>query len=123
MKEALKNKRVYIGAAILSVIGLGVPALLIGLSYIQSIDFSAAVYPYVLGIFAVGYFFVGFIWGDAKSAKYRKDQKNWDGELPEEEKTILWNRRLPWFFSAAVVLIAFIVVDICYAFMGHFPFV
>ncbi len=122
MKEALKNKRIYIGAAILSVIGLGIPALFIGLSYVPSLDIGAAFYPYLLGIFAVGYFFIGYLWGDIKSAKYRKDQKNWDGELPEEEKTLLWSRRLPWFFAAAVVLIAFIVIEICYPFMGHYPF-
>ncbi len=124
MKDSLKDWRVYVEAIVLTVIGLGVPFLVLGISLIPSFNFSPFEgYPYLEAIFMAVYFLIGFLWGDIKSASWRKKNKKYDGELPQEVKTTCWQRRWPFFLAAAALLIAFIVIDIYYGVTHHFPFI
>ena len=86
MKNALKNKRVYLFAAILSVVGIGVPFLVLVIT-LNIENANPFYYPALLGAFAAVYLLVGFMWGDLHSVIYRRKNKNWDGELPPEIKT------------------------------------
>ncbi len=124
MKNALKNYRVYIGALVLVIIGLGVPFLVLGISLVPSFNFNQFEgYPWLIAIFMGVYFLIGYLWGDIKSASYRKKNKNYDGELPEDIKTTCWSRRWPFFLAAIVLLVVFIVIDIYYGVTHHFPFI
>lgn len=123
MKNAFKSKKVYIIAAILSIVGLIIPFGILFITLIPSLNVSPfSGYPYLLGALMVIYFFIGFIWGDLKDASIRRKEKKWDDKLDENTKTMLWKRRLPFFLSSGVLLIAFIVVDAFYFFTGSFPF-
>ncbi|MFA7192901.1 MAG: hypothetical protein WC131_02155, partial [Bacilli bacterium] len=68
------------------------------------------------------YFLIGFIWADLYSANIRKKTKNWDGKLEENVIISAWNRRIPWWFAALVLLILLIILSIIYTVIGHYPF-
>ena len=121
MKNSLKSKRIYLFAAIMTVIGIGLPFLILVITL--NIDTASPFqYPALLGAFAAAYLLIGYIWGDLHSVAYRRKNKNWDGELPEDIKTESWKRRWPFFLAALAVLVAFLVVEIIYWSTGHYPF-
>ncbi|MGM9874074.1 MAG: hypothetical protein ACI31G_04075 [Bacilli bacterium] len=123
MKNALKSKKVYIIALILSLIGLLIPFGILFITLIPSLNTSPfSAYPYLLGAIMVVYFFIGFIWGDLKDASIRRKEKKWDDKLDDETKTMIWKRRLPFYLASIVLLIAFLIVDGFYFFTGSFPF-
>ena len=121
MKNAFKNPRVYIFGGIMSVVGIGLPFLLFGITLL--VDNTAPFqYPLLLGLFAAIYLLIGFIWGDMHTVLYRRKTKNWDGELPPESRTESWTRRLPFYLGAITTFLVFIVFDIIYLIIGHYPF-
>ncbi len=122
MKQALKNYKVYIATAILTVIGVGLPLLIVGITIWSGNGNVFNGYIYLMGLLAVVFFFIGFIWGDVISGRWRKKQKDWDGPLPPEIKTTIWVRRWPLYFSAIITILVFVAFDIVYAVAGHFPF-
>ena len=121
MKNALKSKRVYIIASILTVIGIGVPflVLVITLNIDDAVPFQ---YPALLGAFAAAFLLIGYVWGDLHTVAFRRKEKNWDGEVPENIKIESWKRRWPFFLAAIAVLVAFLVVEIIFWITGHYPY-
>lgn len=121
MKNALKSKRVYIIASILTVIGIGVPFLVLVITL--NIDDAAPFqYPALLGAFAAVFLLIGYVWGDLHTVAFRRKEKNWDGEVPENIKIESWKRRWPFFLAAIAVLVAFLVVEIIFWVTGHYPY-
>lgn len=121
MKKSLKSIRVYIIAAILAVIGIGVPFLVLVITL--NIDDAAPFqYPALLGAFAAAYLLIGYVWGDLHTVAHRRKTKNWDGEIPENIKIESWKRRWPFFLASIAVLIVFLVMEIIYWTTGNYPF-
>ena len=121
MKNALKKPRVWIIAAALSVIGVGVSflVLVITLNVNNARPFQ---YPLMLGVFAATYLLAGFVWGDLFVVHYRRKNKKWDDALPEDIKESAWSRRLPFYFAAATIFAVFMVFEIIYWVVGSYPF-
>lgn len=121
MKNAFKKPRVWIIAAALTVVGVGVPFLILVITL--NVDNAAAFqYPLLLGAFAAVYLLVGFIWGDLYIAGVRRKTKNWDGPLPQETKDAGWSRKLPFYLAAATIFVVFMVFEIIYWITGAYPF-
>ena len=121
MKNALKKWKVWLFAIIMSVVGIGVPFLILVITL--NIDNAAPFqYPILLGAFSAIYLLIGFIWGDLHVANYRRKNKNWDDKLPEEIKVSAWTRHWPFYLAAATVFLVFISFEICFWVMGHYPF-
>lgn len=121
MKNAFKNPRVWIFGSIMSVVGIGLPfiILIITLNVDKASPFQ---YPLLHGLFAAIYLLIGYIWGDMHSVLYRRKTKNWDDKLPPEIKTESWVRRLPFFIGSASTFLVFIIFDIIYLIAGNYPF-
>lgn len=122
MKKAFKNAKVWIFGAVFTVVGISVPfiVLVITLNIENATPFQ---YPLLLGAFAALYVLVGFVWGDLHVVAYRRKTKNWDDPLPEEIKTSAWVRRLPFYLGAATTFTVFMVFEIIYWIVGHYPFI
>ncbi|MDY0177926.1 MAG: hypothetical protein GX807_01120 [Erysipelotrichia bacterium] len=121
-KKALKNKRNYIYFAVLTFIGL-LPFVIEAILSIPSLNAgNGELYIYVTAFITALYFLIGFIWADLYSANIRKKTKNWDGKLEENVIISAWNRRIPWWFAALVLLILLIILSIIYTVIGHYPF-
>ena len=121
MKKAFKKFRVWMIALALTVVGGGVPFLVLVITL--NIDNAEAFqYPLLLGAFAAVYLLVGFVWGDLHVAFYRRKEKNWDGALPEEVKESAWSRRLPFYIAAAIIFTIFMVFEIIFWISGKYPF-
>lgn len=121
VKNAAKKLRVWIIGAALSVIGVGVPFLILVITLNLP---KASTFHYVLGfgVFSAVYLLVGFIWGDLHVAYYRRKNKNWDGVLPEEIKESAWSRRLPFYSAALTTFVVLLVFEIIYWVSGSYPF-
>ena len=121
MKKSLRDKKVWIIGAILSVIGIGVPFLVLVIT-LNVENASPFHYPAMLGAFFAIYILVGFIWGDLHTVGFRRKTKNWDGELPESVKVESWARRWPFYFAAILVFVVFMIFEIMYWVNGVYPF-
>ena len=121
MKKAFQNKRVYILGSILTVVGVGVPFLVLVIT-LNLDNTSAFAYPALLGAFAAVYLLVGFVWGDLHTVMYRRKTKNWDDKVPEEIKVESWVRRWPFYLAAIIVFAVFMVFEIIFWITGSYPF-
>ena len=83
MKNAFKNKRVWIFGSIMSVVGIGLPFLILVIT-LNIDDATPFQYPLLHGLFAAIYLLIGFIWGDMHTVLYRR--KVWDdiGEYDDQ---------------------------------------
>ena len=105
----------------MAVIGIGLPFLILVIT-LNIDDASPFQYPALLGAFAAVYLLIGYVWGDLHTVGYRRSEKNWDGELPEEIKIESWKRRWPFFLAALAVLVVFLIVEIIFWTTGHYPY-
>ena len=122
MKNALKKKKVWIIAGILSVVAIGLPFLILVITL--NIDNAAPFqYPILHGAFFAVFILVGFVWGDLHTVAYRRKNKNWDGEVPEEIKTESWSRSLPFYLAAISVFVVFMVFEIIFWITKSYPFI
>lgn len=121
MKNAIRKLKVWIIAIILTVIGIGVPFLVLVIT-LNLENTAAFQYPLLLGAFAASYLLFGFIWGDLYIANIRRKEKNWDGPLPQEVKDAGWSRKLPFYLSALTIFIVFMVFEIIFWITGNYPF-
>lgn len=122
LKKALKIKKNYIFAGILTFIGF-LPIIIEAILNIPALNSgNGEMYVYATGLITALYFMIGFIWSDLYSANIRRKTKNWDGKLEEGILISTWNRRIPWWIAAAITLILLIVLSIIYAVTGHYPF-
>ena len=121
MKNALKKKKVWIIAAILATVAIGLPFLIlvITLNIPKARPFQ---YPILHGAFFAVYILVGFVWSDLHTVAYRRKTKNWDGEVPEEIKTESWSRGLPFYLAAIATIVVFLVFEIIYWTTKSYPF-
>ena len=122
MKNAFKNKKVIIIGSILLVLGLGIPFGLFFITSIPQLNVSPTPYNMLLWIFAFVYILVGFIWGDARGASWRKKNKEWDSKLPEDVSNGIWKIRLTFYAPALIIFLVAIVFDIIYMISGSYPF-
>ena len=122
MKNALKSKKVWIIASILTVVGVGVPFLVLLITYLSNTA-KLANYTVILGLFAACYLLIGYVWGDLHTVAYRRKNKEWDSPLPENIKTSAWQRRWPFFLACIVVFIVFMVFEIIYWTTGSYPII
>ena len=122
MKKAFKNKRVYILGSILTVLGVGVPFLVLVIT-LNVENAQAFAYPALLGAFAAVYLLVGFVWGDLHTVIYRRKNKNWDDPVPEEIKVESRVRRWPFYLAAIIVFAVFMVFEIIFWITGSYPFI
>lgn len=122
LKKALKIKKNYIFAGILTFIGF-LPIIIEAILNIPALNSgNGEMYVYATGLITALYFMIGFIWSDLYFANIRRKTKNWDGKLEEGVLISTWNRRIPWWIAAAITLILLIVLSIIYAVTGHYPF-
>lgn len=121
MKNAFKNIKVWIFTAIFTVIGVGVPFLILVIT-LNIEDAAPFQYPLLLGAIAALYLLVGFVWGDLHIVSYRRKNKEWDGELPQEVKDSAWVRRMPFYLATIIVFTVFMVFEIIFWITGGYPF-
>lgn len=121
MKNALKNIRVWMFAAIFIFVGIGVPFLILIIT-LNLDDAAPFQYPLLLGAFAALYVLVGFIWGDLHIVSYRRKNKEWDSPLPQEIKDSSWVRRAPFYLAAITIFVVFMVFEIIFWISGSYPF-
>lgn len=121
MKIALKSYKVWLIAMAMSVVGIGLPFLILVIT-LNIDDASPFQYPLLHGAFAATYFLIGFIWGDLHTVSYRRKNKNWDDELPEDVKISSWKRRWPFYLAALSCLLVFLTFEIIYWIIGSYPF-
>ena len=121
MKNAFKKARVWLIGSALTVVGVGVPFLILVIT-LNIPDAYPFQYPLLLGAFAAFYLLVGFVWGDLFQVVYRRKNKNWDDKLPDEVKESAWSRRWPWYIASAICFIVFMVFEIIYWISGGYPF-
>ena len=121
MKNALKKKKVWLFAGILSFVAIGLPFLIsvITLNIDNARPFQ---YPILHGAFFAVYVLVGFIWSDLHTVAYRRKNKNWDGEVPEEIKTESLTRGLPFYLAALATFAVFMVFEIIFWVTKSYPF-
>lgn len=122
MKKALKDKKIYIIASILAVIGY-IPLAIGGILSIPSLNSDGFFgYPYVIWAIIALYFLIGFIWSDLYKANVRRKTKNWDNKLDEEVIVSSWKRCLPFYFACLAILIMALVLELYHAILGFYPF-
>lgn len=121
-KKILKDKKVYISAAIMFVLGL-IPFFVAMIMDISSNGmFQFLGYPYATwGIFVL-YFFIGYAWGDLHIARARHNLKIYDGKLPEDVRFGAWKRRTPFFLAASVLFILALSLEISRLILGFYIF-
>ena len=122
MKNALKNWKIWMFTAIMSVVGVGLPFLILVIT-LNVPDAPAFYYPALLGAFAAIYLLVGFIWGDLYVANWRRKNKNWDDKLPDEVREKAWTRHWPFYLAAVTVFLVFISFEIVFWVTGSYPFI
>lgn len=122
MKSALKHKRIYIIAAILSILGVGLPFGILAITLIPSLNLQTFAYPYLLWIFAAGYFLIGFVWGDLRVANWRRKNKEWDGQVDPKIKESAWVARWSFWFPSFFTLAVTLVFEIIAIISGGYPF-
>ena len=122
MKNALKNWKIWMFTAIMSVVGVGLPFLILVIT-LNVPDAPAFYYPALLGAFAAIYLLVGFIWGDLYVANWRRKNKNWDDKLPDEVREKAWTRHWPFYLAAVTVFLVFISFEIVFWVTGAYPFI
>ena len=120
MKNALKSFKTWLFTIIMTVVGVGVPFLIL-LITLNIPNAAAFQYPLGLGVFAAIYLLVGFIWGDLYVANWRRKTKNWDEKLPDEIKENAWKRHWPFYLAAATVFLVFISFEIVYWITNSYP--
>ena len=120
MKNAYKHWKVWLFAAILSVVGIATPFIVLVIT-LNIPDAAPFQYPLLLVAFSAIYVLIGYIWGDLHIVSYRRKNKNWDDELPLEKKESAWVRRLPFFLAAATVFTVFISFEIIFWITGSYP--
>ena len=101
--------------------GVGVPFLILVIT-LNIEDAAPFQYPLLLGAFAALYVLIGFVWGDLHVVSYRRKNKNWDGELPQEIKDSAWVRRMPFYLAALIVFLVFMVFEIIFWITKQYPF-
>lgn len=121
MKNAFKNIKVWIFTAIFTVVGAGVPFLILVIT-LNIEDAAPFQYPLLLGAIAALYLLVGFVWGDLHIVSYRRKNKEWDGELPQEVKDSAWVRRMPFYLATIIIFTVFMVFEIIFWITGGYPF-
>jgi hypothetical protein len=122
MKNALKNKKVIIIASILLVIGLAIPFGLFFISTIPTLNISLIPYNILLWVFGFVYILIGFVWGDIRVASWRRKNKEWDSELPDDIKEMSWKTRLCFYIPGIAILAVGIIFDIIYMITNSYPF-
>ena len=121
MKNAFKNKKVFLFAGILSILGIGIPFLILVIT-LNIENASPFYYPALLGGLAAAFLLVGYVWSDLYGVFYRRKNKEWDSPLPEEIKTACWVRRWPFFLAAILTFTIFMVFEVIYWITGGYPF-
>ena len=121
MKNALKKWKVWVIAAAMSVFGIALPFIILVIT-LNMEDTAPFQYPLLHVAIAAIYLLIGYIWGDLHVVAYRRKEKNWDGNLPDEIKESAWSRRLPFFLACASVFTVFISFEIIFWITGSYPF-
>lgn len=119
-KESFKNKRLYVLTGILSVIGLGVPFIIYGIS-ILSDKMSAFEYPLLMWAFVFIYILIGWVTGNSVINKWRKKEADYDGVAPYEIKKKAWEYRMYFFLPALVILTVCLGLEIYALISGGYP--
>ena len=121
VKKAFKNWKVYIIAAALATVSIGVPFLILVIT-LNVDNASAFQYPLLLGALSALYLLVGFVWGDLHIVAWRRKNKKWDDELPQEIKDSAWARRMPFYMACVLTFLVFISFEIIFWITGSYPF-
>ena len=119
MKDAFKNKKVYIVAAI----ALVVAALVVTIWDIIALNSdNGFLQPeMVVWAFAIIYVLIGYVAGDMVVVRYRRKEGQYDGKVPDEIRINAWIKRLEFFIPAILLFIAAITFDIIAVTTGTYP--
>lgn len=120
-KESFKNKRIYIIASILSVLGIGVPFLIYAISVFGNNNWQAFEYPLLMWAFVFLYALLGWVIGNSIVNKWRKKEADYDGAAPFEIKKKAWEYRMYFFLPALIILTVCIGLEICVLVTGKYP--
>ena len=121
-KKILSDKRVYISAIIMFVIGL-IPflvAMIMALIPTSTVTFMG--YPYATWAIFILYFFIGYVWGDLYISKTRHRIKQYDGKLSDDIRFSAWKRRTPFFLAAICLFILAMALEISRLIVGFYIF-
>lgn len=122
LKNIFKDKKLYIAASIMVVIGLIPFIVAMILALIPSSTSSFMGYPYATWAIFVLYFFIGYIWGDIHIARARHSLKQYDGKLSDEIRLAAWKRRMPFFLAATVLFILAMALELSHLILGFYVF-
>lgn len=121
-KQALRSKKAYIIAAILTVVGVGISFGAFLISTIPQLNLTTVNYSILLFIFAAVYAAIGFVWSDLKGAAARHKSKNWDEKLPDDLRTYQWKIRLSFYIPAITIFVIAMVFEIIFWTTHAYPF-
>ena len=122
MKNAFKDKKVIIIALILLVVSLAISFGLFFITASPQLNLSIIPYNYLLWIFGFVFVLIGFIWGDARGATWRRKNKEWDSKLPDDLNTSIWKTRLTFYIPSVSLIAIGVVFEIIYMVSGAYPF-
>lgn len=123
MKDALKSKKMYIIAAILTLLGF-IPFIVAICMYYFTVPFNPfESYVYILMAIVATFLLLGYVLGDLHNANYRRKNKAWDDPLPDEVKASSWKRRLTFFIPAILLLLLVVILEIIFLVTGGYPFI
>lgn len=117
MRDVLKNKKIYIFAAILVVISIGTSFLISAL--------CNWTFPYYipLVIFSFVYGLASYISGDIMIVRYRHRVQEINPALPFEEQIKAWTARAPFIIALIVTLLVLGTFFVISLFLGKWPFI
>lgn len=121
MKEAFKNKKIYI----ISAIALIIPVIVMVVWYLIAVYGSdEAALPQlemVVWAFAILYILIGFVSGNQTIYHWRKKEGAYDDKPPYELRVEAWTKRLSFFIPGLILLLTGITFDIIAIITGYYP--
>lgn len=121
MTKAFRNIKLYILGLVLGLLGVGIPLGIYGITVIPSLNATPFPYPFLMAAFAFLYLLLGFTISDVQIARWRHKESEYDTKLPQEVKDKAWSIRFPFYLAAAIVLTAFLFLEIWFWISGSYP--
>ena len=119
MIPSLKRPLTYILTAIFTLIGVGVPFLVFGIT--KATGNAPFPYYYLHLMFACLYALFAYVFGDIVLVTYRRKNPSAMGEVSPEANLKIWTLRWPFIFSLLILLILFAVFYIIFAVTHSWP--
>lgn len=121
MKDAFKNKRIYIISAIALVIPVVVMTVWYLIAAYASDDAAIPQLEMIVWAFGILYVLIGFVSGNQTIYHWRKKEAAYDDKPPYELRVEAWTKRLSFFIPALILILTGAAFDIVAATTGFYP--